>query len=70
MNIIDDGAQERLNWLWAKRNQEHLIDVLFREWDHYTGKDWSDSVDAYHALRDGLTRWHAAGFPRRGLPPA
>jgi hypothetical protein len=69
MGIIDAAAQERLNWLWAKRNQEHLIDVLFREWDHYTGRDWSLSVDAYHALRDGLTRWHAAGFPRRGLLP-
>lgn len=68
MNIINAAAQERLNWLWSKRNQEHLIDVLFREWDHYTDRDWSESVAAYHALRDGLTRWQAAGFPKGGLP--
>lgn len=67
LQIIDEAAQNRLNWLWTKRNQEHLIDVLFREWDHYTANDWTESVAAYHALRDGLTRWHAAGFPRRGL---
>jgi hypothetical protein len=70
MNVIDALAEERLNWLWTKRNQEHLVDVLFREWNHYTPRDWTDSVAAYHALRDGLDRWHAAGFPRRGLPPA
>lgn len=69
MNVIDDQAQLRLDWLWTKRNQEHLVDVLFREWDHYTDRDWTESVGAYHALRDGLRRWCTAGFPRAGLPP-
>lgn len=69
MRVIDVQAEERLNWLWAKRNQEHLVDVLFREWNHYTHRDWTESVAAYHVLRDGLTRWHAAGSPKAGFPP-
>lgn len=69
MNIINAEAEGRLFWLWDKRNQQHLFDVMFREFEHYSKRDWSDSVDAYHALRDGLTQWAAEGYPRKGLRP-
>lgn len=57
INLISRIDHERLVWLWDKRNQEHLIDVLFREFDHYTERDWCKAVAAYHGLRDGLRRW-------------
>lgn len=57
MEVIDDETVELLEWLWGKRNQEHLIDVQFREWSHYEINDWYRSVRAYLSLRDGLLRW-------------
>ena len=61
MNIIDAEVVAELEWLWEKRNQEHLYDVPFREWSHYTEDDWVRAVRAYLSLRDGLNAWR--GFP-------
>lgn len=57
LEVIDKSARKRLEWLWDKRNQEHLYDVPFREFDHYSNSDWYKSVKAYRALRDALTAW-------------
>lgn len=57
MEIIDKKVQRRLDWLWDKRNQEHLYDVPFREFDHYVNGDWYRAVKAYRLLRDGLMAW-------------
>jgi hypothetical protein len=57
LEIIDKSARKRLQWLWDKRNQEHLYDVPFREFDHYSNSDWYKSVKAYLALRNALTSW-------------
>jgi hypothetical protein len=57
MKVIGPGLQRRLDWLWDKRNQEHLYDVPFREFDHYVNSDWYRSVKAYHMFRDALTIW-------------
>ena len=61
LNVIDEEVVEVLTWLWGKRNQEHLYDIPFREWSHYTEDDWVRSVAAYLLLRDGLSIWR--GFP-------
>lgn len=57
MEVIDQRCQRLLEWLWSKRNQEHLYDVPFREWSHYDIKDWYKSVRAYRTLRNSLLRW-------------
>jgi hypothetical protein len=57
LGVIDKSARGRLQWLWDKRNQEHLYDVPFREFDHYSNSDWFKSVKAYLALRDALRTW-------------
>jgi hypothetical protein len=57
LEVIDKSTRKRLQWLWDKRNQEHLYDVPFREFDHYSNSDWYKSVKAYLALRDSLTAW-------------
>jgi len=57
LEVIDKAARKRLQWLWDKRNQEHLYDVPFREFDHYSNADWVKAVKAYRALRDALTDW-------------
>jgi len=31
MRVIEEETRARLEWLWGKRNQEHLIDVMFQE---------------------------------------
>lgn len=59
LNVIDKKVQRRLDWLWDKRNQEHLYDVPFREFDHYVNGDWYRAVKAYKLLRDGLTAWRS-----------
>lgn len=60
LGVIDKPARKRLQWLWDKRNQEHLYDVPFREFDHYSNSDWFKSVKAYLALRDALTAWRCS----------
>ncbi|WP_148309090.1 hypothetical protein [Sphingopyxis fribergensis] len=57
MDVIDDRCLRLLEWLWGKRNQEHLYDVPFLEWNHYEKKDWYKSVRAFRSLRDGLNEW-------------
>lgn len=57
LGVIDKKVQRRLDWLWDKRNQEHLYDVPFREFDHYVNGDWYRAVKAYKLLRDGLIAW-------------
>lgn len=57
LKVIDVSARRRLKWLWEKRNQEHLYDLGFREFDHYSNSDWYKSVKAYRALRDALVAW-------------
>ena len=56
---IDQRVHDDLDWLWGKRNQEHLADVPFREWSHYTRRDWIKSVKAYKAFRDALAARYA-----------
>jgi uncharacterized protein YutE (UPF0331/DUF86 family) len=63
LSVIDKATRKRLQWLWDKRNQEHLYDVPFREFDHYSDSDWRKSVKAYLDLRDALVTW-------RCRPPA
>lgn len=62
--VIDADGVELLEWLWEKRNQEHLVDVEFREWSHYTDQDWFKSVRAYNLLGSGLRRWRREQFDR------
>lgn len=58
--IIDNDCFEDLEWLWAKRNQEHIVDNLFYEFSHYTTADWNRSARGYVKLRRALTAWRAA----------
>ena len=55
LGTINQGLHDDLDWLWGKRNQEHLADVPFREWSHYTRRDWIKSVKTYKAFRDALS---------------
>ena len=57
MEVIDKKLQAHLDWLWDKRNQEHIYDLDFREYDHWENRDWHRSVTAYTGLRDGLAAW-------------
>lgn len=57
LKVIDVKLQRRLDWLWDKRNQEHIYDLDFREFGHWVNGDWYRSVKAYKGLRDGLTVW-------------
>ena len=57
LNVLDDPAVELLEWLWDKRNQEHLYDLPFREWGHYVEADWLRSVEAYQTLTGALREW-------------
>ncbi|HEY0627560.1 MAG TPA: hypothetical protein VGD10_12650 [Allosphingosinicella sp.] len=59
LEVIDKKLQRRLNWLWDKRNQEHIYDLNFREFDHWVNGDWYRAVKAWRGLRDGLTVWRA-----------
>lgn len=63
LGVIDRSARRRLQWLWDKRNQEHLYDVPFREFEHYSNSDWFKAVKAYRALRDALTAWRCPPNP-------
>jgi hypothetical protein len=55
--IIKDKTKTDLLWLWDKRRQEHLYEVEFPEYSHYTTADWNQSIRAYKGLRDGLRGW-------------
>ncbi|WP_156818748.1 hypothetical protein [Sphingomonas sp. Mn802worker] len=57
LDVIKEADHSNLNWLWDKRNQEHIHRNDFREWSHYEDGDWYRSVRAYHKLRDGLKVW-------------
>lgn len=57
LEVIDKKLQAHLDWLWDKRNQEHIYDLDFREYDHWQNRDWYRSVKAYSGLRAGLTAW-------------
>lgn len=57
IDVIDERCVRLLSWLWEKRNQEHLYDVPFREWNHYEVRDWYKSVRAYRSLRNSLNAW-------------
>ena len=57
MEVIDKKLHKHLDWLWDKRNQEHIYDLDFREFDHWENRDWYRSVKTYKGLRDGLTVW-------------
>ncbi len=59
LEVIDKKLQAHLDWLWDKRNQEHIYDLDFREYDHWQNRDWYRSVKAYSGLRAGLTAWRA-----------
>ncbi len=68
LGVIDKSARKRLQWLWDKRNQEHLYDVPFREFDHYSNSDWFKAVKGYRALRDALTAWRCPPAEPAGEP--
>lgn len=68
LEIIDESARRRLAWLWDKRNQEHLYDVPFREFDHYSNSDWFKAVNAYRALRDALINWRCPDHKPKPQP--
>jgi hypothetical protein len=57
LEVIDRKLQRDLDWLWDKRNQEHIYDLDFREYDHWQNGDWYRSVRAYVGLRDCLASW-------------
>jgi hypothetical protein len=57
LKVIDKRLQRRLDWLWDKRNQEHIYDLDFREFDHWENRDWYAAVKAYKGLRDALEAW-------------
>jgi hypothetical protein len=59
IKILSDDDRKELKWLWEKRNQHHLIDNKFAEFDHYTMNDWVRSLAAYRNLRDKLRDWRA-----------
>ncbi len=61
LEIIDTKLQRHLDWLWDKRNQEHMYDLDFREYDHWQNGDWYRAVKAYKGLRDGLAAWKKGG---------
>ena len=57
LGVIDKKLQRDLDWLWDKRNQEHIYDLDFREYDHWQNRDWYRSVKAFSGLRTGLATW-------------
>ena len=59
LEVIDQKTHDDLVWLWDKRNQEHLADVPFKEWSHYSTTDWTRSIRAYKGLRDALMAKYA-----------
>jgi len=61
LQVIDQKIHDLLVWLWDKRNQEHLADVPFKEWSHYSRADWVKSIKAYKGFRDALMAEYARG---------
>jgi hypothetical protein len=59
LEVIDQNTHDDLVWLWDKRNQEHLADVPFKEWSHYSKTHWTRSIRAYESFRDALLAKYA-----------
>ncbi len=60
LEVISAELSTDLIWLWDKRNQEHIADIPFSEWSHYSREDWLRSVKAYREFRDKLADRYAA----------
>lgn len=55
--IIDKDLRDDLNWLWDKRNNQHVFLLTFSEYEHYTVKDWNKAVKILASLVEQIEKW-------------
>lgn len=54
LQIIDAALKKELDWLWDKRQNEHLFLAEQSEHEHYTAEDYNKAFRAYDGLREKL----------------